>query len=121
MLPSPQCLLVDVAVPRVCGDSGGAVGESDYGKHPVYSYGTHKGKRGPRQRKEMRGEHSCEEWMKRLAEGLSMVWSYGRITYLDSLETGIEHETKWFYWHIAPNKSALPIPDPMRPEHNTYT
>jgi hypothetical protein len=56
---------------------------------------------------ELRGEHSYEQWMKYLAEGLSMVWSYGRITYFDTLaaaDTAILRETKWLYWHIAPDR-----------------
>jgi hypothetical protein len=55
-------------------------------------------------------------------QGFASIWFYGRIIYSDILqpESAISHETKWLYWHI-PQEGAIPFPDPMRPQHNTYT
>jgi hypothetical protein len=70
---------------------------------------------------DLRGEYSSEEWTKRLEDGLSTVWTYGRITYFDTLEVEIpvQRETKWFYWHVGP--VGAPVLDPFRPEYNSYT
>jgi hypothetical protein len=56
------------------------------------------------------------------ALGLSNLWFYGRIVYSDvlQLESSPLHETKWLYWHV-PVEGAIPFPDPMRSQHNTYT
>jgi hypothetical protein len=56
------------------------------------------------------------------AQGFVHLWFYGRIVYSDILQPEVSplHETKWLYWHI-PIQGAIPFPDPMRPQHNTYT
>jgi hypothetical protein len=71
---------------------------------------------------EFNGTDSKEQWLKHFADGLVSMHSCGRITYSDvfGLEATVPHETKWFYWHL-PFGNALPIPDPSRPDCNTYT
>jgi hypothetical protein len=56
------------------------------------------------------------------ARGFGMAHFYGRIRYHNVLETDptILHETRWFYW-LVPVKGSVPFPDPMHPEHNTYS
>jgi hypothetical protein len=52
--------------------------------------------------------------------GFSVMFSYGKIIYFDTLEPKVQHETKWLYWHL-PMVGALPFPHPLMPEYNTYT
>ncbi len=56
------------------------------------------------------------------SQGFTELRFYGRIVYFDPLqpESAAPHETKWLYWHV-PIEGAIPFPDPMHPQHNTYT
>jgi len=71
---------------------------------------------------DLRGTRTVEEWIDDYKRGLYSVTIYGKITYYDTLEASPKepHVTKWLYWHV-PIPGALPIPDPKRPEYNSYT
>jgi len=56
------------------------------------------------------------------SRGFSAAYIYGRIRYFDVLDTEaiIPHESRWLYW-LVPFGGGLPFPNPLCPQHNTYT
>jgi hypothetical protein len=55
------------------------------------------------------------------SRGFAELRFYGRILYSDILQPAesAPYETKWLYWQV-PIQGALPFPDPIYPEHNSY-
>jgi hypothetical protein len=58
----------------------------------------------------------------RFSRGFVSAYIFGRIRYFDVLDIGATeaHETRWLYW-LVPLKDAVPFPDPMHSEYNTYS
>jgi hypothetical protein len=64
---------------------------------------------------------STEMWINSIANSISTVYFWGRISYRDvfNVEPIAHHETKWLYI-LLPVAQSLPIADPRGLEFNTY-
>jgi hypothetical protein len=63
------------------------------------------------------------EWIDSIEKGFSKIFFWGELEYTNPVEgkSGEVHITRWLYMTLPTKAGICAIPDPFRPEFNTYT